>query len=156
MVRSKWREAFVARNTTYIHFHKQIGYKGVSNKIIENLKYKHFAELYEAKLRTEYRDVGKKEKIIHSAKSVKKQTSKQSFDDIIGSLTVQNYLIDTSLFTKAKVGGFITSLGLNAMDNFITNINTDKYKELKEYLLNKTNYFIKDLTNFIITQYSQK
>lgn len=138
-------------------FLKQIGYKGISYKTLENMKYKHFADLYNAKLITEYRDVAKKEKIIYSANSVKKQlnkqNSKQNFDDIMKTLTIKNFLISTSLFTKAKVGSFINSMKLNEMDNLIENIGTDKYKEFVDYLRTKTSYFIKDLTTFIISHY---
>lgn len=134
-------------------FLKQIGYKGVSNKTLENMNYKHFSTLYDSKLKKEYKEVGKKEKIIYSAKTVMNQKDKKDFDDIIESITVKNFLISTSLFTKAKVEEFIRSKNANGMDNLIMVLHTDQYKDLLNYLLHETNYFIKDLTIFILRRF---
>lgn len=137
-------------------FLKQIGYKGISSKTLDNINYKHFADLYDAKLVKVYKDVGKKEKIIYSAKTIKKQQNKVDFDDIITTLNIKTFLISTSLFTKAKVSNFIKELELNEMDNFIENINTKKYVKLLDYLINKTDYFISDLVTFIVNHYVKK
>ena len=136
-------------------FLKQIGYKGISHKTLENMNYKHFKELYNSKLVKVYKEVGRKEKVVYSPKSATKPKGKVDFDDIMKTMTIKNFLISTSLFTKAKAGAFITSYGLNEMDKLIPNINTEKYTKLVEYLKQKTNYFVKDLTNFIITQYCE-
>ena len=119
------------------------------------MKYKHFKDLYDAKLIKVYKEVGKKEKVMYSAKSVHKHKDKPDFDELMNNMTIKNFLISTSLFTKAKAGAFITSLGLNEMDKLLPNINTTKYDKLVDYLKQKTNYFIADLTNFIITQYCE-
>lgn len=137
-------------------FLKQIGYKGISSKTLDNINYKHFADLYDAKLAKVYKDVGKKEKIIYSAKTIKNQQNKVDFDDIITTLNIKTFLISTSLFTKAKVSNFIKELELNEMDNFIENINTKKYVKLLDYLINKTDYFISDLVTFIVNHYVKK
>ena len=134
-------------------FLKQIGYKGVSSKTLDNLNYKHFADLYNAKLVKVYKDVAKKDKIIYSAETIKKQKTKIDFDDIIKNINVKTFLISTSLFTKAKVTNFINEMGLNEMDNLVDNIKTDKYNKLVDYLTHKTDYFISDLTKFIINEY---
>ena len=134
-------------------FLKQIGYKGISSTTLENMKYESFSKLYEAKLIKEYREVGKKEKIIYSVKSVNKNKSKLDFDDIMETMNIRTFLISTSLFTKAKITSFINSLGLNEMDNLITVLHTEKYKKLVDFLLTKTNYFINDLTLFILNHY---
>ena len=134
-------------------FLKQIGHKGISSTTLENMKYKYFSKLYDEKLIKEYHEVGKKEKIIYSAKSVNKNKPKLYFDDIMETMNVKTFLISTSLFTKAKVSSFINSLGLNEMDNLISVLHTEKYKKLVDYLLNKTNFFINDLTKFILSHY---
>lgn len=135
-------------------FLKQIGYKGINYKTLENMNYKHFFMLYNEKLAKEYREVGIKEKIIYSAKSVRKNKPKIDFDDLVMNMNMQSFLINTSLFTKGKAPAFLEEMGLNGMDNFVSNINTEKYKELLAYLKYKTNFFIKDLVTFLIEHYS--
>ncbi len=144
-------------------FLSQIGYKGISTKTLENLKYNSFEQLYKDKLKKEYKDVGKKEKIIYSSKTVNNKLNKKlDFIDILINLNVKQFLISTSLFTKSKVNNFLKELDINETDILLYNINNhliknmsdfkynENYDKLKDYLLNKTNYFIKDLTTFII------
>ena len=134
-------------------FLKQIGYKGISNKTLENMKYNNFQQLYNDKLISVYKEVGKKTDIIYSSKSVKKLQQKIYFDDIIKSMNIKTFLISTSLFSKQKAAAFIKQMKINDYDNLIENINTNNYNEVRNYLLNETNYFINDLTKFIISQY---
>lgn len=144
-------------------FLSQIGYKGISTKTLENLKYNSFKQLYDEKLKKEYKEVGKKEKIVYSSKTINKRiTKKLDFIDILVNLNVKQFLISTSLFTKTKVNNFLKELNINETDLLLNNINNhfdkdvsdskynDNYDKLKDYLLNKTNYFIKDLTTFLI------
>ena len=136
-------------------FLKQIGYKGISSKTLENIKYTNFQQLYDNKLRTVYKEVGKKSEVIYSSKSVNKLKTKLEFDDIMKTMNIKTFLVSTSLFTKQKASSFIKQMKVNEYDNLIVNINTNKYNDIREYLLNKTNYFITDLTKFIITNYTK-
>lgn len=136
-------------------FLKQIGYKGISNKTLENMEYSNFQQLYNDKLKSVYKEVGKKSDIIYSSKSVSKLATKTYFDDIIKTMNIKTFLISTSLFTKQKAATFIKQMKINEYDNLIDNINKKTYDEVRNYLLNKTNYFINDLVNFIINQYAK-
>lgn len=136
-------------------FLKQIGYKGISNKTLENIKFTNFQQLYDNKLRTVYKEVGKKSDIIYSSKSVNKLKTKIEFDDIMKTINIKTFLVSISLFTKQKATSFIKQMKINDYDNLIDNINTNRYKDVREYLLNKTNYFINDLTKFIISNYTK-
>ena len=139
-------------------FLKQLGYKGISSKTLYNMEYSSFKDLYDTKLDTSNEntnEVGKKDKIIYSSKSMKQRMTKEknkkiSFDSLIENVTSKNFLIITSLMTKKQANDYIENNDINDDEKLLyTLANNDKYKKL----LLSSNHFIKDLTKFIITEY---
>lgn len=139
-------------------FLKQLGYKGISTKTLYNINYSTFKELYDLKLNSlqeDYNEVGKKDKIIYSSKSMKQRISKEknkkiSFDNLITNVTAKNFLIITSLLTKKQANDYIENNNIEDNDKLIDILSSNEnYKNL---LLN-SNYFIQDLTEFIIETY---
>ena len=142
-------------------FLKQIGYKGISTKTLENLKIysekdpknisSHFSKLYLEKLRTEeFKESGVavKRSIKYTAKKIpKKETKKIDFDNIIDNITVGDFLVSSSLMTKKKSEEWLTK---NDVSRSLKLLEYVKDKNNLKVLENIGNYFTNDFITWLI------
>ena len=150
-------------------FLKQIGYKGVSTKTLENLKIylnkdektvsdnktqkvipSRFSLLYSEKLRTEeFKESGVavKRSIKYTAKKTPKTDKKKiDFDNIIDNLTVGDFLVASSLMTKKKSEEWLTK---NEVSRSVKLLDYIKDKNNLNILKNIGNYFTNDFLEWI-------
>lgn len=136
-------------------FLKSIGYKGISEKTLKNIEFKHFKNLYDSLLATkeDYHQVGKKDKIIFSENTMKTRIAnekKKSFSELITNRNTKDFLIDTSVCTKTHTDKFIEDYEIKPGETILTTL---KKNENFVNRLREENYFVRDLVNFLIEEF---